>query len=328
VASAGAAPAALAEAAADLEQAARLPPRRYVPWLNLARVYQQQNRAADAERAFREAVRLQPPGPVLADYLTGQAQALDARGRHKEAVAACDAALAQPDQHAPAFLVLGQALLHLGSDADAATAFDHYLEAGGAPTADLFRGRGLARLRLGRYAAARDDLTWVIQRQPDAGLYLQRGWAYFFLDAWKPALLDFEQSVRLQAGQADAHAGCGLCHAYLREYREAIAEAGEVRDCKPTRPETLLNLACIYALASALVEEDDAEKDRSRLAANSRDQALAALKQALDAVRAEDQPSFWRQKVVTDTALASIRKTLPFVQWQEQFGPAGPRRWP
>jgi serine/threonine protein kinase/Tfp pilus assembly protein PilF len=326
--STGAAPTALTAAAADLEQAARLRPRQYVPRLNLARVYQQQGRTADAERSFREAVRLQPPGPVLADYLTEQGRSLDARGQHKEAVAACQAALAQHGRHAPAFLVLGQALLHLGSDAEAVVAFDRYLEAGGAPTADLFRGRGLALLRRGRYAAARDDLTWVIQRQPDAGLYLQRGWAYFFLDAWKPALLDFKESVRRESGQADAHAGCGLCHAYLGEYREAIAEARQVRDCKPSRSETLLNLACLYALASAQVEEDAAEKDRSRLAAAYRDQALAALAEALDSVHVEDRPSFWRQKVVTDTALASVRKTPRFVQWREQFGPAGPRRWP
>src|SRR5262249_5932670 len=160
----------------DLEQAAQLQPRQYVPRLNLARVYQQQGRAADTERSFRDAVRLQPPGPVLADYLTEQGRALEARGQHQDAGAAGQAALRQHDQHAPAFLVLGQARVHLGSDARAVDAFDSYLEAGGAPTADLFRGRGLARLRLGRYAAARDDLTWVIQRQPDAGLYLQRGW--------------------------------------------------------------------------------------------------------------------------------------------------------
>jgi hypothetical protein len=134
--------------------------------------------------------------------------------------------------------------------------------------------------------------------------------------------------LRREADQADAHAGCGLCHAYLGEHREAITEARKVQDCKPTQPETLLNLACLYALASARVEEDTAEKDRSRLAAEYRGEALAALGQALDSVRAEDRPSFWRQKVVTDTALASIRKTLPFVQWQEQFGQAGPRRWP
>jgi tetratricopeptide (TPR) repeat protein len=320
----GTAPGTIQEAAADLEQATRLRPQQYAPHLNLARVYQRQGRAKEAERSFRQALRLHPPGQVLAAYLTEKGRFLYARGRYSEALAACGAALEHQAEHAPAHLLMGQALLLLGRDEAAVRSFDQYLAAGGVPDADVYRGRGLGRLRLGRYLEARDDLTRALERQPGPELYLQRGWAYFFLDAWQPALGDFEQALRLDPEREDAYAGRGLARVYLGRYRDAVADAGEALRRNPTTSETLHNVACIYALAASRAETDPAEKDRQALAARFHAQAVDSVRRTLARVPPEGRAAFWREKIFPDSALDSIRRAPEFRRWQEEFGPVSP----
>src|SRR6185369_7983496 len=106
----------------------------------------------------------------------------------------CRAALRERDGLPLALGYLGQALLQLGQYRDAVRAFDSYLEHGGPPVPDIYRGRGQARMKLGDYLGARDDYTVVVLRQPGAEIFEHRGWAYFFADAWKPALADFDEA--------------------------------------------------------------------------------------------------------------------------------------
>src|SRR5436305_526135 len=133
-------------------------------------------------------------------------------------------------------------------------------------------------MKLGNFLGARDDYTRALEMQPGAELHAHRGWAYFFLDAWRPAWHDFDRAVRL--GAAD----------------EALRR-------KPGSPEMMHNLACTFAQALARVRADTAAQDRETLAARYLERALGAVRQTLALVPESQRPAFWQTKVASDSAL-------------------------
>ncbi len=308
-------------AAADLEGAVRLRPERYAAHLNLANVYRWQGRSADAERARASGFRLGPPGDVAAGAHTESGRYLFAQGRYEEAARQFELATSNR-VHSPANALLGQTFVLLGRNREAARTFDDYLARGGAPTADVYRGRGLARLRLGLFADAAEDLGRALDRRPDAELHLQRGWAYFLLGAWPLALRDFDEAIRLGSPQPDAWTGRGLARVLLGQYRGAEADACEALGRRPTTAETYHNVACLFALAAGRAQADTAEKEGAALAARFRTRAVAAVREALSRVPAGRRAAFWHEKVLPDRALDAIRPTADFRRWEAEYGPS------
>jgi tetratricopeptide (TPR) repeat protein len=311
----------LDDAAADFRHAAELGPKRYVPLVGLARVLQARGLPTEADGVLRQAMELEPPALVLADYHAERGRDLCRDGRFEEAVAACREALARRPDYAFPHGVLGQALLGLGRYAQAAAAFDAYLKAGGKPLPDVFRGRGLARMKLGDYLGARDDYSRVLSAAPAAEAYAHRGWAYFFADAWRPALRDFDEALRLAPELTDARVGRGLARVMLGSYREALADAEVALRRPPTTPEMMHNLACVYALAAGRADADAAAKDRTALADCCRASAVRALRAALALVPPEGRAAFWRDVVLRDDALAPIRDGPEFQQLKREQVP-------
>jgi tetratricopeptide (TPR) repeat protein len=328
----------------DLRRAAGLQPDNFVPPLNLARLYQRQGRAAEAARQLERVRGLRPPPLVLAVYHTELGRDLFHAGRFAAAEAECRAALRQQGDYPHAHRHLGHALLRQGRYAEAAGAFDRYLAAGGPPDADVYRGRGLARMRQGDCLGARDDYTRALQLEPGADVYLHRGWAYFFLDAWRPALADFEEALRRSDGAAaalglagvaalrldgvaaEAYTGRGLARVLLGRYREAVADAREALRLGPKAPEMTHNVACVFALAAGKAEADPAARDRAALAAGYRAEAAQAIRRALALVPAAGRQAFWRDKINPDSALDPIRQSPEYRQLLREYGAAGPSR--
>jgi tetratricopeptide (TPR) repeat protein len=308
----------LDEAVADMEAAARLQPDDWSPHLNLARAYEQAGRKDEAEREIQRVLARRPPPLVLADYHTVRARDLYEARRDDEAVAECRAALRERDLPL-AHGYLGQALLRLGRYEEAALAFSRYLETGGAPLNDIFRGRGQTRMKLGDYLGACEDYTRVVLAQPDAEIYEHRGWAYFFADAWQPALRDFDQALHLDPERGDAYTGRGLARVMLGRYREAVRDADEALRRGPTTPEMMHNIACVFAQAAARNEADPAP-DRATLAAEYRDRAVATVRRTLELVPPARRTTFLRESVVPDTALDPIRKSPAFRQVLREHG--------
>src|SRR5262249_34057153 len=149
---------------------------------------------------------------------------------------------------------LGKALLELGRHAEAAQAFTRYLESGGQPVPDIYRGRGQARMKLGDYLGARDDYTRVALDRPSAEIYEPRGGAYFCAGPWRPARRDFDAALRLNADRGNASIGRGLARVMLGRFREAVRDADEALGRKPVTPEMMHNLACLFAQAAARAE--------------------------------------------------------------------------
>jgi tetratricopeptide (TPR) repeat protein/tRNA A-37 threonylcarbamoyl transferase component Bud32 len=309
----------LSEAAAELRQAIDLKPRQYAAHLNLALVYAKMDRA-DAAEHLRTALALEPPAPILADYYAAWGRDLYLAGRYEEAAAACRLALAKQPDYRFALGVHAQALLKLRRFAEAAKAFDAYLAQGGSPEADAYRGRGQARIQLGDYVGAVDDYTQVLNREPNSEIHAHRGWAYFFADAFKPALRDFDIAVRLDPANGDAYIGRGLSAVMLGSVRAAVADAEEALRHKPSTPEMMQNLACLFALAAVKIDANREEPQRPELAAGYRATAMKLIHATLELVPPPDRARLWREQILPDSALDSLRGLPEFKQLIERFG--------
>src|SRR5262249_15731298 len=149
----------------------------------LAQVHRARNDFARANRELERALRLRPPPPVVFGYLVERGRGLCLAGNHPDALRAFDEALRLFPDHPLAHGWRGRSLLELRRYEEAERSYGEYLRKGGEPSSDVFRGRGLARMKRGRYPEAVDDYTRALERRPDAEIYQHRGWAYFFSDA-------------------------------------------------------------------------------------------------------------------------------------------------
>jgi tetratricopeptide (TPR) repeat protein len=309
----------LEQAAADFRSALALKPGQYNAYLNLAQVYISQGRFEEAEEQVRAALRLRPPVQVVTGYHAERGRALLRGGRYGEALRASAAALElSPDQPRPSE-VRGQALLALGRHEQAEAAFDRYLRDGGEEKSDVFRGRGLARMKLGKYPEAAEDYTRALGRAPDADVYQHRGWAYFFSDAWKLALRDFSEAIELDPGVSDAYTGRGLARVMLGHYREAVADAEAALRRRAGTPEMMHNIACIFAQAVAHAEADLQAADRQPLAESYHRRALQAVRQTLALLPPGERLAFWQDMVLPDAALTPIRNDAGFKRLREEY---------
>ncbi len=155
----------LDQAADDFRAARDLDPDNYHAYLNLAQVSLARKKFAEADEQWREALRRRPPAEVVAGYHIERARSLSRNGRYVESVHACDAALEVDPDYFAAHDPRGRALLHLGRWEEAERDFDRYLLKGGEAVKrgeavlDVYRGRGLARMKRGRYPEAIEDYT-------------------------------------------------------------------------------------------------------------------------------------------------------------------------
>jgi eukaryotic-like serine/threonine-protein kinase len=309
----------LARAAADLREAVALLPKQYAAHLSLAAVCARMN-LPEATEHLKRALALEPPAAILADFHATRGRDLYHTKRYKEAVAACALALEQQPDSTFALGVYGQSLLELRRFAEAAKAFDRYLAAGGPVTVDAYRGRGQARMQLGDHLGAVDDYTRVIEQAPSPEIHAHRGWAYFFADAFKPALRDFDTALRLEATSGNAHTGRALAQVMLGKVSLAVADAEAALKHKPATPDMMQNLACVFALAAAKVEADTSAPERGKLAAAYRARGMHLVEATLDLVPAPERGQLWRTQVLPDTALESLRPLPEFKQLASQYG--------
>jgi tetratricopeptide (TPR) repeat protein len=310
-----------AEATDDLRQAVALQPDRHQAYKGLALLARGKGQYENALQWLDKALALAPP-PARAEIHALRADVLERAGRHGEAVRACDEALALRPDRADTHAVRGQALLDEGRYAEAVQAFTRCLDCGGGANRAIARyaypGRGLAYFRLGNYPAALGDYTLELAAEPSADLYQHRGWAYFFADAWKPALADFEEALRRDPRHAEARVGRGLCRALLGQYREAAADAEVVWQQPTKNSEMAYNLSCVFAQVAGRALADRSAPDGPALAARCRARAVEVLRTALSLKPPEQRLPFWKSVVLTDTALDPVRGSAEFKQLAAQ----------
>jgi tetratricopeptide (TPR) repeat protein len=309
----------LEPAAADFRSAMALKPQQYNAYLNLAQVYLAQKRFDDAAEQVTMATRFQAPIQAIVGYYVERGRNHLQDRRFEEAIQACEAALKLSSQESLPYELRGRALLALERYEQAESSFDECLRKGGEKKADIFRGRGLARMKLGKYPEAVDDYTRALDRAPDGDIYQHRGWAHFFADAWKLALRDFTKAIELDPKAGDAYTGRGLARVMLDDYRGAVEDAEAALRRKPGTPEMMHNIACIFSQALARAEVDPKADNREFLAGSYRRHSLEAVRQALLMLPAEERLSFWQDKILPDASLRPIRHDAEFKRLRLEY---------
>jgi serine/threonine protein kinase/Flp pilus assembly protein TadD len=319
----------LPQAIEHFQEAIRRQPTLCQAHAGLLWVYVEQDRLDEADKHFSEFAALNPPALVVADYHTQRARRLSLRGRYREAVDTCHAALAVRQDHTEVYALMGLALLHLEDYRKAADALDRYLELNGQPLADIYRGRGQARMQLGDFKDAREDYTRALEltekpggnglARPGAELLTHRGWAWFFSNDFGPALRDFEEARQRLPGNSDTTIGCGLCKAMLGHHREAIAEAQAALRLHVSTPEMMFNVACIYSLAVGQVRANAAQDGKANPETQYRTEAVACIRSALEMLPPHQRSLFWETKMRTDRALDPIRASDAFAELDKEY---------
>jgi serine/threonine protein kinase/Flp pilus assembly protein TadD len=307
-------------AAKDFRSATELNPKQYNAYLNLAHACLAQGQFADAAEQVKKAQMLGAPVHMMAGYHTERGRNLLRLNQYEQALQACTTALELfPNQPLP-HEVCARAQLALGNYEQAEKSFNSYLARGGPEKLAVFRGRGLARMKLSKYPEAAEDYGRVLEQVPDGEIYQHRGWANFFSDAWRLALRDFSKAIELNPETGDAYTGRGLAEVMLGNYKPAIADAETALNHKPRTPEMMHNVACIFAQAAAGAELDQSEPDRQHVTIRLRKRAVAAVVETMTMIRPEERASFWHNKVLPDKALVPILNEPEFKRLQEEHG--------
>jgi tetratricopeptide (TPR) repeat protein len=339
----------LDEAVADLQRASGLLPGQYQAYVNLAQAYQQQQKGDEAARVldralplvrqpaalyraraqlalqrqdpgaalqdFDQAIALEPPG--LAEDHAERGRVLHCQQRHAEAVKAYDEALKLLPDYPDAHRGRAEALVGLQRYREAIRSFDQSLKSG-RPDADVYWARGLARAHLGEHAEAVADYTRALALRAGPPLYADRGWALLHCDAWKLALLDFEEAIRLDRACVLGYIGRGYVRAQHGQYQDAITDAEIARQLEPKSPEGLFNLACVFAQAAGRVAADSQQPDREPLTGRCQERAVELLRKALDRLPNEGRLPFWRENAA-DPDLGPIRASPGFKRLEEHY---------
>jgi tetratricopeptide (TPR) repeat protein len=305
----------LERAATDFRQSRNLKPEQYNAYLNLAQVYLSRRQFAEAAEQFDAALRLRPPCQFVAAYHVERGRNLLRDERYEEALQACATALQIAPGQTLAHEVSARALLALKRYEEAERSFDLCCQSGKEAKSDIFRGRGLARMKLGKYPEAVEDYTRALELAPDGDVYQHRGWAHYFSDAWKLALRDFSKALELDPQAADAYIGRGLARVMLGEHRPAVADATAGLARNPGSPVMMFNIACILAQASALV----AAKGLDSLAEHYRGVALESIRRTFAMLPAEERSSFWRNHVMRDATLLPLQHDPELRRLQKAF---------
>jgi len=307
-------------AAADLKEAIALKPNLFFAHLVLGRVYQKENNLGESNRQLAEAIARRPPDAFLAQCHLEQARNQYLDRKYADALQVCNQALKLvPDETAAHFLH-AQILMALGRYPEGLQSLDRFQEKGGQVGTDFYRARGSTRLHVADYAGAIADYTRLLEVEKDAEVYCHRGWAFYFADAWKQALLDFEDSLRRDANNSDAYVGRGLSRVMLGDYREAAADAEKALTRPVDNPNMMHNIACIFALAVGKIGAASDATNHRDLANKYQQRALDALRRALDLVAPDERVAFWREKVLPDDALNPIRNCAEFKKLVKNFG--------
>ncbi|MGE3806875.1 MAG: tetratricopeptide repeat protein, partial [Gemmataceae bacterium] len=276
------------------------------------------------------AIALAPPGKsanLAADFIE-RGRILFRRKRYDAALESFEQAQRfHPEEFPRAHRLRAEALLELGQHTEALQAINRNLTRGGDDDHDAYLTRGLIRSKLARYHEAIADYTLALDAPPAKGTdpaeidkiraktLAYRGWAYLILDAIRVAEHDFDEALKLDDQNGDAHSGRG--NARIKQGKHESALVDIEASLKLGKPSSRLsyNAARCYALAVDAVGKN-AAFDRAKLAQAQfyQSRALDLLRAALDQVPEAERAAFIKDYVETDPAWLALRRNSRFAE--------------
>jgi tetratricopeptide (TPR) repeat protein len=276
---------------------------------------------ADLDLAFK----VEPHGSkseILAVAHADRGRILLSRKDYAGAVDAYDTALGIRDSYADAHLGRAEALFEQREFEEATRSYDRHFKHGGKPAAAIFRKRAQAQAQLHKYAEAIADYTLALRLEARADTYANRGWIYVVNGAIQAALDDFEEAIRRDPKNGDAHNGRGLMRAKLGR-SGADDDAHKALDLGPLTARHVWSAARIYAELAGRIDTDrDRRRNQALMARfDYQHQAAQLLRQALGLMSAEEHASFWRGKIEGDKTFDSIRSSVGYAKLRAEFAP-------
>jgi tetratricopeptide (TPR) repeat protein len=271
----------------------------------------------DLDQALRlDLERGDASADALAEDHLERGRVLFRLGRLADALTACEQALAARPELPAAQRLRAEALIESRRFEEALAALDRYLSGSGRGDPAALRARGIVRSRLGHHAGALEDFGRSLEIRPDPETHAARGWAYLAVEAWRLALPDFEEAVRLAPNGADARMGRAMARAGLGQPQAAAEEVEEALRLGPTTPRLAYNAARALALAAdrtsamaGLAPAKAAELKQRYL-----EQSLHWLTQAVTAQPVAQRAGFWSEVVQADPAFQGLSRTRGYEQ--------------
>jgi tetratricopeptide (TPR) repeat protein len=241
-------------------------------------------------------------------------------------------------------VVLGALGLSLSAEgqgtayAAAGRELDLYLRTASRPSADVWVTRGLLHSHLGEHSQARnaysratalqpDPLSWpllhgtagavglpvLLALRPDVLPWTLRGWTYLTLKSPELALADFDIALQGEPAYRDALCGRGHARALLGYLYLAQEDARAALELRPPTPRWLVRIAGVHARVAGHPEAEPA------LRYAAQEEALQLLRRALKETPEAEQADFWRQVILKDPALMSLRGSTGMLELDRRY---------
>jgi tetratricopeptide (TPR) repeat protein len=102
-------------------------------------------------------------------------------------------------------------------------------------------------IKLKKYHEALTCLNFAIQKFPNEGLlFFERGYTLYLLDKDEDAILEFEQSIRLNYQVAESYNYIGDCYFYLKDFKRALNYFKKSLELDINNPEYIFDVAETY----------------------------------------------------------------------------------
>jgi tetratricopeptide (TPR) repeat protein len=364
------------DAIADLKTAIRLKPGAYQAFVNLAQAYRQQGRLDPALEQLQRAVELEPGlahlyrlrarlhlerneldlalsnferaierenanSPYQVDDHIERGRLLLHGGRHAEALASFDAALALRTDHSLGHRLRIDVLLEMRRYDDVIRSCDA-LMAGGKASAKLAELRGLARAALKDIAGAMEDTTLALALSSQKAILLaRRGWLHLLTDAPRLALRDFDEAIHRDGFSADAYTGRGYARMRVGELQKGLADAEKALGMGDASARLYYNAARIYVEAATVAASEASQRGQRAdvVKVKYQDRAVLLLREAFkrtpvgerpllwrdsiqikihvklaNEIEVEERPLLWRDSIRADPALRDFRQRIAFLE--------------
>jgi tetratricopeptide (TPR) repeat protein len=258
-------------------------------------------------------------GPIQAECFYAKARVHFQAKDYSSTLGACDDALELCRDQIKAFWLRGRAALLLGKHQLADESYTLYLDSGGEADVSIFRERAFARAGYGNFIGAFNDAWEALTLEPnDSPTQALCGWYCLHFKEGPQALRYFEQAIRLNPMNADAHTGRGLSLLLTsKDYRAAVEAGRTALDIAPQDPRILYNAASIY-MGAAMQDEALTLGDsriRQSLSLAYQDEAVGLIRRAY-ANTPQDQRGTYKDRLLRDPVLERIRPRLSLLGWE------------